>query len=434
MEANGIQDGDRLVKKLITLQLVTLAFTNIIVCTVSDMQIALGVVFMALFIAYSALSLVQANARIHTYGAIAIGLYMVAVYVYRFSDSRPSSIVYSLLFLMFFVVMMNGIRRWYTRGDLATVMQGILVAYFVNVIIAQMLQVAGLENSVTRLVFQVNTDPRYDSVRYQGFSSEPSYAAFVVIVAYVAALRMGQLSRKKNVALLAMLLYLILSFQSVYGYILIAPTLLAAHWRDVAKFRRIALPVLAIGLIALVTLSPALADSGRLGRIVHGIVSGQLLNPQAILELDGSTFIRLGSFLQYIYDAELTDLGFLVGHGAMSHMYSLGWEFRQVLNVNEAFNELILRPGFSVGFLYDYGLFGTLLVVLLIRRTATRRLFSIESFLIVMMFFNANFNTLLFWYIVTVFAACKLLEGQLDNPRLFAISPKSPSVKEPLCE
>lgn len=397
-------------KHLIGVQLLAIAFTNIILLSVSGIQLTLGVAIMVVFVGYSMIVFLYDRWKVHTYGTGLIAAYMFTVFVWRFTESRPTSIAYSALFLLFFVAMMNGLPRWFSREAFAKVMQGILIAYFLNVVCAQLLELSGLRSGITQAVFQVNIDPRYDSVRYQGFSSEPSYAAFIVIAAYIAAHRLGRLSSARQFLLAILLLYLTASFQSVYGYLMFGPALLAVHWKLLVRHRGLATAAGVIACVLLLSL-PVAWESGRFGRILTGIASNDMLDAGVIGQIDNSTFIRVGTFLEYIIDADPLDPAVLFGHGAMSHMYSLGWEYRQIIGINEAFNDQILRPGFNIGFLYDYGIAGTLLVILLVFRTAVRRVFSIEAFIILMMFFNANFNTLLFWFIVTTFSACKLFEG-----------------------
>jgi len=336
----------------------------------------------------------------------AAALLMVLSAIVSAAASKPTSLALSAMFMAF--------GWWCARqstGMEATatlrMLHGVLAAYALSTLLAAVMLSVGINESPLPALVKWTYDKNADAFRLQGLSSEPSYAAIVVGVAWLAALRLecqrqrpgGSAATRLWRAMLPwtlLLLAMVLSFLSVYGYLMlvIAGSALLPPARRPARLLAAGAAVL-LALAAL--MSQADADS-RVLQIASGIAA---LDLDTWMLVDGSSFMRVGPLFHYMMTADPTSLGFWLGHGAASSTQFFGDAFGGLAGKDVD----SIQPGFLPAFLYDWGLL-TGLAVLRLGFLACRGPYALQGRLaFVLMLFNANLNTLLFWWVVAAMLA-----------------------------
>lgn len=423
---NNVAQQNSSIHWLLGLSIVLLSMTYL--CIVRIPGQGAGLSWITLWLASAPFVLV-AMAIVIAYRAKKIqhfGMWMVAACLCLttalcMATTRWSSVGYSFLYILNFLVIMNCLQL-VTKEFLLKLTRIVIGLYFANVVITQLLVLIGWEGSFLGQVFQSQIDARIESVRYFAFADEPSYAATIVCVTYFVYWKLSKLCREEpSLVVGLMVLYQVLAFQSVYGYILLLAIVTAVYFRRLKGSLVYLAPV---GLLALIIFlnQDLIADTGRLGRVAAGLVSGKLFDLAELKGIDASTFYRLGIFLRYWEVIDFTDLSFYVGHGAGTNSAYFSSFILSEIHPDAATGQLIQVPGaFIQGFTYDYGLLGFVVTASLIVRLTMQRILSFPLLILALLAFNANFNTQLFWYVVIMLAGLlyfeRLTERQDNSKR-----------------
>ncbi|RME26694.1 MAG: hypothetical protein D6800_06075 [Candidatus Zixiibacteriota bacterium] len=388
-------------KVLSSILLIALSLTGLNVASVRDAHVSLFVV-LGLVLIPIIVMVYSLGARAWSFGGVfPIVAYMLTQSVFFVNTAKLTSVAYSLVFLVSFMCFMN-CRRALPEETLAAVLKAVIVAYFLNTVISQLLVVTGVPDTFLGTVFHRAYDVRVDRVRFFGFSSEPSYASFVVLTSYLGLFLMtAGKSWRLTTEYGAMTLYLVVAFGSIYGYILAAAvaSVLAYHLARKQVFW--ILPVIVIMTVGIYQVEHT--GNSRLSRLLSGLASGDMTSIEALNLIDSSVFMRVAPFVKYFDTLDPMDPHTYFGHGAMASTGFFTDEFLTHVNPEAG----LIRPGFFPAFAYDYGVIGAILVLLVIGRLISTRLWSLQNLFFVAVLFNANFNTQLFWYVVAVFALTK---------------------------
>lgn len=377
--------------------LVLFSFTEI---SVMQLGKALVTPFHIVMLAFAVPVLITAPASLRA-GKILLLLlgYIVAVNAIHFSQIRITSFVYTLVYIAEFILVVS-LGRTVSTAYLRRIFQLIIILYLVNLGITQLLITTGFYNDILGMVLR-----SYNNTRPMGFSSEPSYAAFIVTVAYICynEIKYAQERRNSWNYYFLFLLCIILT-TSAYGviYALIYTSVLM--WRMVSrvpfKIRFIVFSFLAVAVtVTLVYLSRS--GEGPVNRTIN-VVSVALSNAplsekiETIGVEDVSAWTRFGPTWLLFQNSGL-DWGILLGHGsgAASAFFQ-----EQMVGIIISDDREFLDLGIIPAFMYDYGLIGLcLLITLVVLGVKKNRLFIL---LMVLFFFNAGINTQIFWYALTV--------------------------------
>lgn len=311
------------------------------------------------------------------------------------------SVAYSMIFIAAYVTLMNG-RRLIRVDTFCWLLKAILVAYFANVVIAQLLAFVGMPNDLLGDLFpRYVDDQRPDlGLRYYGFSNEPSYAAFVVVSSFLALLRLPRgLLGNDRLVYGGMVVYQIVVFGSVFGYLLILAVAGGIAYRSMSRTRFIALVALALSVGAAADYS----GEGRFGRIVNAVINFELSSTESLGNVDSSLFMRAAPVIEYFYSIELRDIHTYVGHGPKANEA----QYTEIFAAWTGSDDIVFQTSFLPAFTYDFGILGAGIVLFLLARMMAERRLSLEILFLVALLFNANFNTQLFWFVVLVFAMTK---------------------------
>lgn len=334
--------------------------------------------------------------------------WMIASTLLNWGDAKLISVAYSGVFLVSFVVLMNT-QRFVTRDLFVLALKIIIVAFFVNVLASQLLELAGAPRSFLGAFFHRATDPREDvGLRYYGFSSEPSYAAFIVIACFACLRRLTPASdRRMLLGYGALVAYQLVAFQSVYGYLLGLALAIAELRRSLS--RRTFVWVIAIGAAAM--LARDVQQEGRFSHLVSAAMDQDVDGIADLHVIDSSLFLRTAPAIEYVTESHVASAGFFIGHGAMASTAKYTEMFAGWIGEDDSFMAALLP-----GYFYDYGLIGGVLVLLVIVGRARHRIASIQNLVLVAVLFNASFNTQLFWFVVGTLALTNRYAAETVEP------------------
>lgn len=338
--------------------------------------------------------------------------WMAASTLINWGDAKLVSVAYSGVFLVAYVMMMNT-QRFVTRELFAAALKLIIIAFFVNVLASQLLELAGAPRSFLAAIFHRATDPREDvGLRYYGFSSEPSYAAFIVIACFACLRRLAPTSERRMLLRYgALVAYQLVAFQSVYGYLLGLALAVAELRRSLS--RRTFVWVVALGAAAMLA-----RDVQQEGRFTHLVEAAMEEDVEGIADLhviDSSLFLRTAPAIEYVTESHITSPSFFVGHGAMTSTAKYTEMFAGWIGEDDSFMAALLP-----GYFFDYGLIGGVLVLVLIVGQARYRIASIQNVILVAVLFNASFNTQLFWFVVGTLAMTNRYAAETVEPKAIA--------------
>ncbi|MEC4747766.1 hypothetical protein [Methylomicrobium sp. Wu6] len=384
----------------IVLVLLLIALTNFVVITIDGVApLTVFILYFPVVVYFVLIRLKNRLPVLDNPGVVILAGYLFFVSLINIGEVRWSSFWYSILFCVFFLFIAQH-QYVFSRERIQKTSKIIIYSYLINVLLAQILFafIGGL--SSLEWLFQGTLDAKSGVMRFQGFSSEPSYAAFVVLVAFLVYSRFTKDTRKSKAIILLSVIFLLRSFSSVYGYIILSA--IGLDWvlrhKKTTKINRIIILFIAIlggGVVG----SFGISGESRVGGIIFLIASGNL-NLESLRFIDGSAFMRVGPLFSYLEEIDWFSMQTYVGYGAGSAAIHFGSIFNDVIDSSyKGYESSTLNLGFFPAFSYDYGIIGVILVFLTVLRRGMCGFISIESFIIILLLFNANFNTQLFWYV-----------------------------------
>ncbi|MDO1502197.1 hypothetical protein Q2T40_18850 [Winogradskyella maritima] len=148
----------------------------------------------------------------------------------------------------------------------------------------------------------------------------------------------------------------------------------------------------------------------RIKDVLVFIVSDTSNFVEELRYLDSSVHARVAPTFVYLTETDWLSYKTYFGHGASaSEAY-----FSKVIYPEKWNTHMVFRPPFVPGFLYDYGFFGaTLVLIFLYDCIKGKGLFFKGVFIILII--NANFNTQLFWFVVTLLSISKITQANLKR-------------------
>ena len=336
--------------------------------------------------------------------------YMVAVSLMNYSTIRWTSLVYSGFFVFTYVLYVPFIQKYFTRSKFRNLLKILFYMYFAGLIAGQLHIYFNVFSPISGIIGfmrgSFGTIFEKDGLRYFSLSSEPSYAAFIVIVVFYVYLKLSPrkelLRQGETLVMFVLLLYMIFMFKSAYGVLLVGLLIL-----EFAGFSTtLVLMVIAVlGASSLVVIYDY--DIRAVNRVINIAQKLDLTNLHSLFAIDFTAYYRVAPVLHFVEIMDWADLQFLLGHGAGASRYYV---------VPEIYGGYIggeFLGGFLPSFLYDYGVIGGSLVLFFVfRRTSS--LISFPAVALALMLLNANFNTQLFWFLILCFHMLKFYLKNMD--------------------
>ena len=342
----------------------------------------------------SAVSYRSFPAKMETRLAIIL-IYITFSFFVNFENSQVLSFVYSLFFILSYSFYSSFMEKRLTRENYRYLLRTVFIIFFIGLVAGQLFLYLDIFIPLVRTGESVHAlmgillEPT--GYRLYSVSSEPSYAAFIVIILFYSYVTVGlkrnTILKGENALFFPMLLYMILIFKSAYGIILIAALI-------VGQFGFSRKAILVYSLVPLVILPLILMDFKfeAMERVIKIVEELDTSNLHTLANIDFTAYYRLAPFLHYFESSSLMDPCFYIGHGAGASKLFI------VPEIYLAYPNGEFAGGFLPAFLYDYGIFGALLVMGFIFQKIG--FISIPSLVAVLMLLNANFNTQLFWFII----------------------------------
>lgn len=336
-----------------------------------------------------------------------VPIYLTFSYFLNYFDAKFSSYIYSIFFCLTFFVCVGYIKNLFYGNVTAKIILIVFYAYLAMLLMGQLYITAGLfrgsniDNGLVHGLFGTLFEAG-SGYRFYSFSTEPSYAAFVVIVLFYSYLEITglKIQDKKGALLCILLMYMLLFFQSGFGIILFFILILFK-----TTFKN-SIILAAVGLM--IFFVATLAKQPAAERVFNLITQVDLTSIQSIKSIDYSASFRILPTFYYIKYFDITNYHYLLGFGAgESEKFLIKLLFDVPV---ESF-----QGGFFPQFLYDYGLVFGLLFIVFLRLEVLDKTVSFQTVVILLMLTNANFNTQLFWLTLALFALTK--HYKLSNQR-----------------
>lgn len=323
-------------------------------------------------------------------------------YVINISSSETISFLYSIFFVTSYICFVSYFKREVDEERFIAVVWLVVLAFFVTLVIGQAYVTLGFFKGV--FITKGNTHGPFgtlfeasDGFRYYSLSTEPSYAAFIIIVLFFVYTEYVERQREnvwrgKHLRFALMCLYMIVSFQSGYGIILLGGFLFSK-----LSLKR-AFAVVLAGLIIFFT--AVFLELPAVERFTHLIKNFDIGNIESIREADLSASFRVLPFYYYAVNINPLNHHFYFGYGAgTSGAFLVPFLFKVPVENYQG--------GFLPQFIYDYGIIFFIIFAIFLVRESVIRIISFPSLVLLLMMTNANFNTQLFWFIITCFALNK---------------------------
>jgi hypothetical protein len=338
-------------------------------------------------------------------------VYFVAVSAWNIHSTQPLSLAYAIFFIGSFIYYFSFSRHFFNLADYRNILKFLLLLYLVGVLIGQVIVYLNLFVPVKELAagtFQGGFHSIIENggFRYYSFSSEPSYASFIVITLFYSLVvsnpdKKASLLQGENLLFFIVLTYILIMTRSGYGMVLYFIILMSF----IGFNRRALLAYLIIAITGLI-LAFALEDFGPLVRLEKIWNYTDLTNLHSLRTADFNVYIRIAPVLFYFDTHAWTDLHLFLGHGAGASRNFVTPE------IYYAYPPPFVG-GFLPAFFYDYGLIGVGLVFVYLYHLIPR-LFSIQAAVILLLLLNANMSTQLFWLILFCLAMNKHFRDSED--------------------
>lgn len=387
--------------------LTLLSFTGVSVAQIGKAMLTPFHLIMGLLIAYGMMTSRKGSVKF-SFSLLIFMLYVLLVNVLQYPAIRYTSVLYTLIYGLEVTILFNFMKRCRQETMLAA-FRLIINLYFINLFLGFVLVTLGIRFGPLEQIIRVYYAEGGGGGRPMGFSSEPSYAAFMLAVVLLSYLHLTKhLINKASVKLVAKVVLCILFSKSAYGFLFIGVILL--DWIFVIYKRggvvvKNVLPLLfGVGLIGLGVLSTQIENEAfqRIHTFTTVAIDNSYTGKRKLQKLqaaDGSAFARIGP--TYLLITQTGDEGFnrVIGEGAGSAGTFLA-KFLEGLLVDEG--RTSVDTGIIPALIFDYGCIGGILFLVFLI-CVFRRLPFAFWLLFFLILPNANINTQLIWFAVACF-------------------------------
>jgi len=355
----------------------------------------------AFFINYTVNNNIRIKIRVLYTGIL---VYCSAIFLMNIGSSKVISLIYSFILVMLFNIIMKTID-YVERKQAASVFYFVFVAYCCNVIITFALVKAGILDENSSSILRVEFDKRVTSYRPYGFSTEPSYAAFITILSYYVWYKLrDHLPIRTFIGSTCLLVFSIFLMGSMYGMLLLGLLFMFLVYNNniISRFPLLT-GAIVMGLLA--TAFYIVSTNERLEGIVANLPNLFKFDESSVISVDGSMFIRLFPVFDYLSTFDLKNLSVILGHGSASSTNYYTELMFKMLNPDSKTGTI--SPAFFPSFFYDYGLVGAVIFIVTFFKTTFSRDYFLGFLFFFLVLFNSNFNTQLFWFVIVSISTLK---------------------------
>lgn len=320
--------------------------------------------------------------------------------------SRITSVIYSVALAFEYVIMYQLMVRVKQKVILRA-FQVIMFSYLINIFLGFVISSAHLNigQGIVNVFYSID-----GSARPMGFSSEPSYAAFILSITFLAFNHLR--GHKVDSVMWKMLIAYILStvlMKSAYGFIFVAINILdwfLYYFKSMSFNVRIVFLLIGFTFLFVTPLLLQNSEEESIARIhnVTSIMSDVTIDPKkklAKLQVeDGSAYARIGPTWLLIEAGDEIEINWILGAGAGE----AGLFFKKFMSgvLVDGDDVEKLDMGLIPAFIFDYGFIGTVLLILFFISCAYN-LSSPFWICLLLILPNCNINTQLFWYAMLLY-------------------------------
>lgn len=340
--------------------------------------------------------------------------YIVSTNLLIHTQVRVTSIIYTILLAFEFLIVYHLMIRS-EKKVIEKAFYIIMVSYALNIFLGYVF--SSLYLNIGEGFINVHRDNEGHS-RPMGFSSEPSYAAFLLSITYLGFnhLRNHRFDGKTKMMSFLYLVSIIL-MQSAYGFIFVAVNFLdwvIFLYQRSHRSIRLLFVTIAVAFVAVFPLVIQQMNNSSIARLktVYSVLNDPIIDTSKKLkkmqEVDGSAYARIGpTFLLLNLDTELPiDLKIGGGAGAAGQFFK---NFMAGILVDDEADKLDI--GIIPAFVFDYGIIGSILLLAFILFCAYNLPLPFWICLILILP-NANINTQLFWYGMLVLSYISIVKKE----------------------
>lgn len=394
-------------KRLVLLLVIIMSFTGVSLGTIGKALLTPFHFMMGFAIVFAFFFEQKARLKVQV-ALLPLIIFIVVSNLFIHAEVRITSVIYTVTFSLEYLIL----YRMMISTDKDTIIKAlglIQTLYFINILIALVLIAAGIQVHEGGLI-NIYYGKEGDNTRPMGFSSEPSYAGFILAISMLAFsnLRHHTFDRYTKTVFFCFFCN-ILMMNSAYGFLFLALNLLDWGAQVLNKSTvntKAGLVIVALGMFTILPAIISKSDNSSIKRISNLIEGFSDTNSSAkkklkkLQETDGSAFARIGPTYMMIYGGDEININWMIGAGAgQAGVFFLDF-MAGVLTGDDAEK---LDMGIIPAFVFDYGLIGTTLLLIFLISVAYNLSFPYwMSF--VLIFPNCNINTQLFWFAITVCA------------------------------
>lgn len=401
---------------------VTMTYTGISFANLGKAMVTPFHLLMGFCIAYGLIL----SRKQSTYTFLTLVIFLIYVLIIngiQYPNIRYTSVIYTVVYGLETTILYNMLRRC-KANDIVFAFRLIIYSYAANLFLGFAFDTIGFRNAFVLQYIKVYYAEGGGGGRPMGFSSEPSYATFMLSVAFICYAHMRDHVRDKPMLKMTIAyLMCILLTKSAYGFIFVAVN--AMDWAIIfykkgdAMLRKL-FPYL--GILVIVVLVVFMKNSSNEVAERLSAVSEVLFDPNLdatkrmvkLQETDGSAFARIGPTYMLLTAGEENNINYWTGQGAGAAGVFLAG-FMAGIIVDEDTEKI--DTGIIPAFFFDYGIIGFILLVIFLINC-----FYNLPFQFWLMFFlvlpNANINTQLLWFAIlsyTFLSIWKVRPGALPD-------------------
>lgn len=313
---------------------------------------------------------------------------------------RWSTVLYLGSFLILYITYYNliTIEQIFSVDFFIKLLESLLTAYFITLVIQQLFLLAGIKIfPLINLVQILNRGIGANSLSY-----EPSSAARIMGVAFLALLRMWELKYNRILSLreiyqenkLAVMgfLWSMLTMGSGTAFVVLGILMLYFLKKEYI------MALLPISLMLIVIIN--LIDFEPLTRALDGIEVFISMDTELAKETDTSAAVRIAPLINTFTKLDLEDFSTWFGHGVDA---GSGWNYVEMIQSR------------VVGSIYEYGLLSFITMQIIVYTCAIKNFFSIESIIWIFLFGMSFGNIPYTWGALMVFASVRHFQEQYEN-------------------
>jgi hypothetical protein len=335
-------------------------------------------------------------------------LYVLFNNTLHYPDIRYTSVLYTVIYALEVMILYNFLRKCRPEAILFA-FELIINLYLINLLLGLVLDALGIQIPAVLQLIKVYYSADGSGGRPMGFSSEPSYAAFILTVLLLGYSHITKHAFNKTTLLIFIKVFLCILFtKSAYGFLFFSVIILdwtvIVYKRGDFIFRNV-LPLIFIvtisglGYISSIIENEAFQRLVRFSSVAMDDTHSDRKKLEKLQEADGSAFARIAP--TYLLFTQTDEIGFNVwtGEGAGAAGTFLA-TFLEGLLVDEGRDSV--DTGIMPALIFDYGYVGFLLFFIFLA-VIFRNLPFPFWLLFLLILPNANINTQLIWFAISCF-------------------------------